>query len=138
MQTFEIFARGISTVPVSVSWYLADLGEALGKQTLLTNQAPQKLEGLRRSALIESSISSNRIEGVEISLDRIEPVILGNAVLHDRSEEEVRGYRNALKLIHEKGKNLELTEELILESHYLSRGKTGDAGRYKQTRSAQR
>ena len=29
MKTFEQFARQISSVSVSTSWYLADLGEAL-------------------------------------------------------------------------------------------------------------
>lgn len=47
MKTFEQFEQGISTVPISATWYLADLGEALGKQTLFVNQSPQKLKVLR-------------------------------------------------------------------------------------------
>ncbi len=131
MKTFEQFAKQISSVPLSTSWYLADLGEARGKQELFTRQSPQKLKVLRENAIIESAISSNRIEGIEIEKARIGTVIFGRSVLHDRSEEEIRGYRDALKLIHEKGKNLELTEDLIRELHYLSRAKTGDAGQYK-------
>jgi Fic family protein len=131
VKTFQQFEQGISAVPVSASWYLADLGEYLGKQAMFYDQAPQKLEALRQNAIIESAISSNRIEGVEIDRHRVEPVILGNKILHDRSEEEVRGYRDALKLIHEKGRSLNLTEALVRELHYLSRAKTGDAGEYK-------
>ncbi|MFN2514136.1 MAG: hypothetical protein ABR568_22330, partial [Pyrinomonadaceae bacterium] len=33
-------------------------------------------------------------------------IIFGEALLHDRDEEEVRGYRDALKLIYEQGTNL--------------------------------
>ncbi|MEQ1605336.1 MAG: Fic family protein [Pyrinomonadaceae bacterium] len=131
MKTFEQFERQISSVPLTSSWYLADLGESLGKQHLFTDQSPQKLNVLRENAIIESSISSNRIEGVEIDNKRIGTVVFGNAVLHDRSEEEVRGYRDALQLIHEKGKDRRLTEGLIKELHYLSRAKSGDAGQYK-------
>lgn len=131
MRTFEQFAQEISSVPVSVSWYLADLGEALGKQSLFTSQSPRRLKALRENAIIESAISSNRIEGVEIEKDRVGTVIFGNSALHDRGEEEIRGYRDALKLIHEQGRNLHLTDELIRELHYLSRAKLGDAGQYK-------
>ena len=46
--------------------YLADLGEARGKQELFTKQAPQRLKALREHAIIESAIASNRIEGVVV------------------------------------------------------------------------
>jgi Fic family protein len=114
---------------------LPDIGEARGKQDLFTRQSPQKLKVLREHALIESAISSNRIEGVEIDQTRIGTVIFGNRLLHDRDEEEIRGYRNALKLIHEQGKSLVINEELILRLHYLSHGGVGDAGRYKEQES---
>jgi hypothetical protein len=45
---------------------LTDLAESLGKQELYTRQSPQKLKVLREHALIESAVSSNRMEGVEI------------------------------------------------------------------------
>ena len=51
--------------------------------------------------MIESAISSNRIEGVEIEASRAHAVVLGRPRLRDRNEEEVRGYRDALELIHE-------------------------------------
>jgi Fic family protein len=135
MKTFEQFAKGVSSVPISVSWHLADLGESRGKQALFTNQSPQKLKGLRENAIIESAISSNRIEGVEIETDRVGTVLFGQSLLHDRSEEEVRGYREALKLIHEQGRDLRLTDDLIRELHYLSRARSGDAGQYKTHRN---
>lgn len=131
MKTFEQFAQQISSVPLSTSWYLADLGESRGKQELFTRQSPQRLKVLRENAIIESAISSNRIEGIEIEDARIGTVIFGRSVLFDRSEEEIRGYRDALKLIHEKGSDLDVSVDLIRELHYLSRAKTGDAGQFK-------
>jgi Fic family protein len=88
---------------------------------------------LREHALIESAISSNRIEGVEVEPKRIGTIVFGRAALRDRDEEEVRGYRKALDLIHTKGKSLPISEATIRELHILSRGGLGDAGEYKES-----
>jgi Fic family protein len=123
----------LRTVPAATSWYLADLGEALGKQELFTRQAPQKLKVLREHALVESAVSSNRIEGVEVDQARVGTVVFGKAALRDRDEQEVRGYRQALDLIHTQGAALPVSEETIRRLHVLSRGGLGDAGEYKHT-----
>ncbi|MGE0884278.1 MAG: Fic family protein [Blastocatellales bacterium] len=132
MNTFRQFNQRPVSLPSTTGWYLADLGEARGKQELFTRQSPQKLKALREHALIESAVSSNRIEGVEVEQSRIGTVIFGQSLLRDRDEEEVRGYRDALRLIHEQGGALKVSEETILRLHALSRGSLGDAGQYKQ------
>lgn len=119
-------------VPTTTAWYLADLGEARGKQELFTKQSPQKLRVLREHALIESAVSSNRIEGVTVDQSRVKAVVLGKSLLRDRDEEEVRGYRDALNLIHEKSAKVSVSEKTILRLHRLSRANIGDAGKYKQ------
>jgi Fic family protein len=111
MKTFEQLQQKLSSIPTTTAWYLADLGEAKGKQELFTKQSPQKLKVLKEYALIESAVSSNRIEGIEINESRIATVIFGQSLLQDRDEEEIRGYRDALKLIHEKSSKLPLTEK---------------------------
>jgi Fic family protein len=82
-----------SNIPAATAWYVADLGEARGKQKLFTQQSPQRLKVLREHALIESAVSSNRIEGVTIEQSRVKAVVLGKSLLKDRDEEEIRGYR---------------------------------------------
>jgi Fic family protein len=129
MTTLELLADKIN-VPRTTAWYLADLGEARGKQELFTRQSPQRLKVLREHALIESAISSNRIEGVTVDQSRVKAV-LGKSVLRDRDEEEVRGYRDALKLIHEQHARLSISEKTIKQLHFISRAKIGDAGKYK-------
>ena len=104
MITLRRFLSPLPNVPTATSWYLSDLGEAKGKQQLFTNQSPQKLKALREHALIESAVSSNRIEGVEVDRARVGTVLFGKALLRDRDEEEVRGYRKALELIHSRGR----------------------------------
>src|SRR5208282_1657668 len=103
MMTLRRFSAGLDTVPVTTSWYLSDLGEAKGKQELFTKQSPQKLKVLREHALIESAISSNRIEGVIVDEKRIATVVFGKTHLKDRDEEEIRSYRTALDWIHREG-----------------------------------
>ncbi len=132
MMTFSQFSSKPETIPATTSWYLADLGEARGKQDLFTKQSPQKLKALRENAMIESAVSSNRIEGVTVDQARVRTIILGKSLLRDRSEEEVRGYRDALKLIHEQGKKLPISEETILNLHRLCKGEIWDAGKYKE------
>ena len=90
---------------------------------------------MREHALIESAVSSNRIEGVTVDQSRIRTVVFGKSHLRDRDEEEVRGYRNALKIIHEQAAKLPVSEDTIRRLHTLTKGKMGDAGQYKQKAS---
>lgn len=102
MTTLKLFAAQNVPVPASTSWHLADLGEFRGKQELCTQQSPQWLKTLREHALIESAVSSNRIEGVSVDPSRVRDVLVAaKPLFRDRDEEEVRGYRDALQPIHE-------------------------------------
>src|SRR2546426_11905438 len=92
MMTFRQLGGRLEAIPTATSWYLADLGEARGKQELFTRQSPQRLKALREHALIESAVSSNRIEGVVVDRSRIGTVVFGQSRLRHRDEEEVRGY----------------------------------------------
>jgi len=114
------------------SWYLSDLGEAKGRQDLFTKQSPQKLKALKEHAIIESSVSSNRIEGVQIDQKRVATVVFGKSYLKDRDEEEVRGYRQALRWIHEESGRIPLSEKTLLKLHRMIRGEIWDAGKYKE------
>ena len=132
MMTFRQIALKPETIPATTAWYVADLAEARGKQELFTRQSPQKLKILREHALIESAVSSNRIEGVNVDDKRVATIVFGRSLLRDRDEEEVRGYRDALNLIHQQGIKLAVSEETILKLHRLCRGEIWDAGKFKE------
>jgi Fic family protein len=132
MNTLKYFSTGISSIPAVAAWYLADISESRGKQDLFVRQAPQKLRALREHALIESAVSSNRIEGIEIEKRRVGTVIFGKPPLRDRNEEEIRGYRDALRNIHEKPDDLTISMKTVLDLHRLCRSGTGDAGELKE------
>ena len=89
MMILRKYSARLFTIPNITSWYLADLSKAQGKQELFTHQSPQKLRILREHALIESAISSNRIEGINVDQFRINTLILGKPFLKNRDEEEV-------------------------------------------------
>ena len=132
MRTLRLLSRNSESVPVSVAWYLSELGVAKGRQELFIRQSPERLKILREHALVESAVSSNRIEGVEVDRKRVKTIVFGKPTLKDRDEEELRGYREALNLIHDKGASLPVSEETILYLHRMTRGDIWDAGKYKQ------
>jgi Fic family protein len=96
---------------------LRAVGEYRGKQALFYRQAPEVLKGLREVAVIESSESSNRLEGVVVAPNRLKALIAHNTQPRDRSEQEVAGYRDALALIHEAAREMRLSPNLILQLH---------------------
>lgn len=131
--TLSLFAAQNISVPSATSWYLADLGEFRGKQEVYTRQSPQRLKTLRQHAIIESAVSSNRIEGVTVAPKRVnELLVLPRPLFRDRDEEEVRGYRDALAIIHDEAVRPQLNETSILNLHRLTRGQIWDAGQYKE------
>lgn len=108
------------------------LAEYRGKQELFSKQSPQKLARLQENAIIESAVASNRIEGVEIDRRRVGTVVFGKGALHDRNEQEVRGYQAALAWIHSEAHRLPLTAPTILRLHALCHPEGYDSGKFKE------
>ena len=96
---------------------LRTLGEYRGKQRLYAAQSPEVLEDLKQVAAIESTESSNRLEGVVVAPARLKSLVLKNAAPKSRSEQEVAGYRDALALIHENAVHMPFTEGTIRQLH---------------------
>lgn len=131
--TLSRFAVDSLQIHQATVWYLSDLGEFRGKQELYTRQSPQRLKALREHALIESAISSNRIEGVTVEPSRVRDVLVSpKPLFRDRDEEEVRGYRDALTWIHQDAQSILISNETIQRLHAMTRGQIWDAGLYKE------
>ena len=131
MMTLKILSETQPPIPMGTSWLISDLAEAKGKQELFTKQSPQKLKILREHAIVESAVSSNRIEGVTIDQKRVGTVIFGKSLLRDRNEEEVRGYRDMLNMIHTRGDKTPISEKTVKDFHARIRGEIWDSGKYK-------
>jgi Fic family protein len=113
------------------------IGEGKGKQDLFKERAPEVLENLRQVAIIESTESSNRLEGITLPRTAIELLVRRNAEPQagNRSEGEIAGYRNVLQLIHERHEHMEITAILVLQLHrdLFKFAGAGAAGRWKAT-----
>ena len=92
------------------------------------------LESLRQVAVIESSESSNRLEGITAPRDRIEALVLRPTEPRDRSEQEIAGYRDALALVHESHAHMPFSVNVLLQLHQLVyRYHPSSGGRFKPT-----
>ena len=133
MNSLRQFKSANSPISPATAWYLSDLGEFRGKQELCTRQSPQRLKALREHALIESAVSSNRIEGVTVEPSRVRDVLVSpKPLFRDRDEEEVRGYRDALAWIHQDAQRISISNETIQRLHAMTRGQIWDSGLYKE------
>ncbi len=113
---------------------LRAIGEFRGRQELHYQQAPKVLAGLLEVARIESSESSNRLEGVNVPPDRIRRLVVHQAQPRNRSEQEVAGYRDALALIHDPGREMPFTPNVLLQLHgMLYQYMPNPGGRWKAT-----
>ena len=68
---------------------LAALASYQGRQELFLRRRPEALDALRTVALVESSQSSNRLEGIAVPRARVERLVLKAAEMRNRSEQEV-------------------------------------------------
>lgn len=93
------------------------LGEYKGKQELYTKQIPQALETLKQVAIIQSTESSNRIEGITAPLERIKAIVADKTSPKNRSEQEIAGYRDVLNTIHASSIDIPITNNVILQFH---------------------
>lgn len=110
------------------------VGEYRGKEALFKQQSPQVLQALRDTALIQSTESSNRIEGVVAPPQRIRDLVANRTQPANRSEQEIAGYREVLNTIHTNFADMQVTSNLVLQLHRdLFQFVPGGGGRWKAT-----
>lgn len=98
---------------------MARIAESRGRQDLFKRQVPQALETLRQAAVVESSESSNRLEGITAPRARVRALVLKSSKPRSRSEQEIAGYRDALNLIHESHPYMPFSSNVILQLHAM-------------------
>lgn len=84
---------------------------------MFLKQKPQTLDQLVEIAKIQSTESSNKIEGIVTTSTRIKQLINNKTTPRNRDEEEILGYRNALNIIHENFDYIPITPNYILQLH---------------------
>jgi Fic family protein len=91
-------------------------GGASGKP-LSTRQARQALKTLREVAVIRSTESSNRIEGVEAAPERIKALVKESTAPETGSEQAIAGYRDVLGTIHAHHEEMTFSVNLVRQLH---------------------
>lgn len=116
---------------------VAQIHEYKGKQALFLKQKPATLEKLVEIAKIQSTESSNKIEGVVTTAARIKQLCDQKTTPRNRDEEEISGYRDALSLIHESYEYIPIKSSYILQLHQVlyRYSQRGIGGRFKNTQN---
>lgn len=96
---------------------LLALREYRGKQRLWENTVPDVLDALIQVAKVQSTESSNRIEGIVTTEKRLKELMAQKVSPKNRDEREIAGYRDVLNLIHESYGGIPLTPGVILQLH---------------------
>ncbi len=110
------------------------IGETKGKEALWVNQSPQVLESLRSAAIIISTESSNRLEGITAPHQRIVDLVREKSNPQNRSEQEIAGYREVLKIVHLNHSTMDFSANLVLQLHRdLFQYMPQPGGRWKMT-----
>lgn len=98
---------------------IAAIYKEAGKQELYLKQRPQELEKLVEIAKIQSTEASNAIEGIVTTSTRIRQLVEEKTTPHNRDEQEIAGYRDALNIIHDSFDAIPVTQNYILQLHKI-------------------
>lgn len=98
---------------------IAAIYKESGKQELYLKQRPQELEKLVEIAKIQSTESSNAIEGIVTTNTRIRQLVAEKTTPKNRDEQEIAGYRDVLNVIHESFDAIPITQNYILQLHKM-------------------
>lgn len=96
---------------------ISKIHEYKGKQDYLLEIEKDTLETLLKVAKIQSTSSSNKIEGIYTTDKRIKEIVVQKLEPKNRNEEEIAGYRDVLSLIHENYDFIDISKNTILQLH---------------------
>ena len=96
---------------------ISKIHEYKGKQSYLLETKKDTLKTLVNVAKIQSTSSSNKIEGIYTTDKRIKELVNQKLEPKNRNEEEIAGYRDVLTLIHENYNYIDINQNTILQLH---------------------
>lgn len=96
---------------------VSGIHEYRGRQELHLTQKPAVLDKLVEVAKVQSTESSNAIEGIFTSNTRLNQLMQSKTTPKNRDEEEIAGYRFVLDMIHESYEYIPISSNYILQLH---------------------
>ena len=133
MHSFEYTESSGELFTPEIVRLLTALHEHKGRQQLFVEAKKDELQTLMEVAKIQSTKSSNRIEGIFTTDRRLEELVAKKTEPKNRNEQEISGYRDVLATIHESYDFISPTVNVILQLHrdLYSYGHDGFGGKFK-------
>jgi Fic family protein len=117
MREFDHSKRAGSLLTPSIVNQLSAIHEYKGSQSHYIEAQPDLLTGMLEVAKIQSTESSNKIEGIATTQARLREITLTKSAPRNRDEQEIAGYRDVLATIHENYDFIPPRPNLILQLH---------------------
>lgn len=117
MRNYEYEEKWKKLLTPEIVSYLTLLHEFKGEQRLVANRYADVLTDLVEIAKIQSTESSNKIEGIYTSDERLKKIMLEKTMPKSRNEREIAGYRDVLNTIHENYEHIPLKTSFVLQLH---------------------
>lgn len=97
--------------------YLTAIHEFKGEQRLIVDRYADVLKDLVQIAKIQSTESSNRIEGIYTSDEQLRKLVLDKTKPRSREERKIAGYRDVLNTIHENYPHIPIKAAYVMQLH---------------------
>lgn len=132
MRRFDYRFLG-ENVPADLLRIAAIIYDLRGRGEIRRSDHPGVYDALRGSAMVDSIQSSNAIEGIVTTAERMKALVARQAEPFTHDEQEILGYRDALEEIYGGYGEVELSVALLRHLHQLLLGASAeDAGQYKR------
>ena len=137
MRQFDYSVLQEKAWDVEIVNYLSLIHEEKGKQALFAKQKLAALDKLVEIAKVQSTETSNAIEGIRTTDTRLRMLMGEKTAPRNRDEKEIAGYRDALNTIHENFEYIPLTPSYILQLHKILFAHTDSAfgGQFKSVQN---
>ena len=117
MRTFDYEKLAVFHWDNEVLRSVARIHECKGRQTAFAERHPKEASRLVEIAKIQSTESSNRLEGIVTTSARLRQLVQQKTAPRSRSEREIVGYRDVLNTIHESHEYIPVKPSYILQLH---------------------
>ncbi len=135
VRSFEYSKASEKLLTTEIVQLIAMIHECKGRQDLFLEANRDELKTLLDVAMVQSTGASNRIEGIFTSDQRLKELVMQKAEPHNRSEQEIAGYRSVLAMIHESYEYISIRANVILQLHrnLYSYSQSFSGGSYKHS-----
>lgn len=117
MRNYDYTEKWVKLLTPQIVGYLTTIHEYRGEQRLIASRHADVLNDLVEVARIQSTESSNKIEGIYTSDERLRKIVLDKTMPRSRDEREIAGYRDALNTIHENYEHIPIKSTFLLQLH---------------------